>query len=81
MLIIDDKNNSIDLVTLLLTTTEASELRDSLESILKLKTGSSHAHVNDSDFRKEITICTYTKGQVLDEGFDEHIKKHILEEG
>ena len=80
MLIIDEKNSSIDAVTLLLTEAEASEFRDSLESILQSKTGSSHFHINDSDYRKEITVCTYTKGYISDEGFDEQIKKHILNE-
>ena len=80
MLIIDEKNSSIDAITLLLTEAEASELRDGLEDVLQSKAGSSHAHVNDSDYRKEITFCTYTKGHVSDEGFNEHIKKHILDE-
>ena len=81
MLIIDKNDNSIDGITLLLTEAEASELRDKLESILQLKTGSSHSHINDSDYKKEITVCTYTKGKVSDKGFHEEIKKHILTEG
>ena len=81
MLIIDKNDNSIDGITLLLTEAEASELRDKLESILQSKTGSSHSHINDSDYKKEITVCTYTKGKVSDEGFNEQIKKHILTEG
>lgn len=81
MLIIDKNDNSIDGITLLLTEDEASELRDKLESILQAKTGSSHSHINDNDYKKEITVCTYTKGKVLDEGFNEQIKKHILTEG
>ncbi len=80
MIIINEEGNSIDTITLLLTNSEALELRDSLEDIIKLRTGTSHAHINDSDYRKEITVCTYKKGGVSDEGFDEITKEFILNE-
>ena len=78
MLIIDENNKSINEVTLLLTQGEASELLDNLESILQSKIGSSHSHINDSNYAKEITICTYTPGEITDEGLDSRVKKHIL---
>ncbi len=53
----EDSDASFSRLTLLLTRAEASELRDSLNSILKSGTG--HEHVSSAFYDKEITIAIY----------------------
>lgn len=45
-------------IILYLTFSEASELRDSIDLILK-KPINNHAHIPSEDFQKEITVCIY----------------------
>lgn len=45
-----------DRVVLHLKRTEASELRDALESLLESEPGRRHEHVSDETFAKEITV-------------------------
>lgn len=55
----EDKNNTVNRLTLLLCRSEAEELRDSLESILKGEI-EGHAHVPSEDYCKEITLALYS---------------------
>lgn len=73
-----DKNNDIALkdITLLLTVTEASELRDSLNCMLKEIDYNRHEHINDSGFEHEIVIALYSDNEIS--SFHERIQKLIL---
>lgn len=65
-------------VMLFLTTAEAAELKDSLESLLN-GPADLHHHVSSSDFSKELTVCVYSPD---DPGalahFDDRSKRIIL---
>lgn len=59
MYILDEKTDkSIKKIILYLTYSEASELKDSLENLLR-KPLNNHEHISNEDFKKEITICIY----------------------
>jgi hypothetical protein len=69
MYILDNiSDTSLNNVTLYLTYLEASELKDSLEDLLK-KPLVNHAHISDENFLKEITVCVYDVKNL--KGFDE----------
>lgn len=67
-------DKSLKNAILYLTNSEASELKDSLEDILK-KPSNNHAPISNDSFQKEITICIYDKNNL--EGFDQRSKKLI----
>lgn len=71
----NDTDKSIDQVTLYLTPSEAGELRDKLAAILKSHQND-HAHINDTAFTKEITICTYDLEHL--DHFDERSRRLLL---
>jgi len=58
----EDTEASFSRLTLLLTRAEASELRDSLESILQ--TGAGHQHIPSEDDKKEITVAIYDDSDI-----------------
>ena len=69
MRILDEiSDKSLSNVTLYLTFLEASELRDSLEEILK-KPLNNHTHVSSENFQKEITVCIYDTNNLV--GFNQ----------
>ncbi|HRD56297.1 MAG TPA: hypothetical protein PLC42_07885 [Parachlamydiaceae bacterium] len=69
MRILDEiSNNSLDNITIYLTSAEAKELRDSIDDLLK-KPLNNHAHISDESFKKEITICIYNVNNL--NGFNE----------
>ncbi|MEN6307507.1 MAG: hypothetical protein ABFD91_07100 [Anaerohalosphaeraceae bacterium] len=75
MIILDEKiDKSISRLTLLLQQSEAEELRDSLESILKGKSGD-HEHVPSEDYKKEITVALYEPSNI--DGFNDRVQKLI----
>lgn len=74
----NDTDKKIDNITLCLTRAEASELKDTLEDLLKSSKGN-HGHVTDYESNKEITLCIYDQKN-LDESFPERIKKLITED-
>ena len=53
----EDTDTAFSRLTLLLTRAEASELRDSLESILASE--HRHEHVANDDYTKEISVALY----------------------
>ena len=58
----EDTDTSFSRLTLLLTKSEASELKDTLESILR--SPSRHEHVPSEDYEKEITVAIYDEANV-----------------
>ncbi len=59
MRILDESSDkSLKNVILYLTFAEASELKDSLEGLLK-KPLNNHAHISNENLQKEITVCIY----------------------
>ena len=62
-----DDDKPLHRVLVLLTKTEALELRDSLDLVLEHPLGR-HEHISSQDYQKEITICIY-EPSIL-EGFD-----------
>lgn len=51
-----DTDKTLNKVILYLTSEEAQEMKDSLESLLNDKKHD-HEHISDMDFRREITVC------------------------
>jgi predicted DNA-binding protein with PD1-like motif len=80
MLIYDDFNEeSMENITLLLRLDEAKELKEALEELIKreyLKENSSHVHVNNGDYSKEITVSIYNDKTVNE--YNEKIKNIII---
>jgi len=76
MRILDEVNDkSLSSVTIYLTHAQASEMRDSLESILG---GSHHEHISDFEANKEITVCVYGKENMHE--FDKRSRRLIDED-
>jgi hypothetical protein len=77
MRIIDNDNKKVlDKVLIMLTVSEAKELADMIESLDP--TVGDHIHVDDIDYKREITVAIYT-----DENqhyFAEEIRKIIADE-
>jgi len=75
-----DKEESIRNLLILLTPEEAKELKDDLELLLSqdLSQGQNHAHINDSDYQREITIAIYTPNNYT--SFNDKVKKLISNE-
>ncbi len=78
MRILDEiADKSLESVIVYLTLSEATELRDSIDELLK-KPINNHNHVSSENFQKEITICIYDANNL--NGFDERSKNLILNE-
>jgi hypothetical protein len=73
----EDGDKSLNAVTLYLTKSEASELKNSLEQILSDPVNR-HEHISSSDYKKEVTISIYDTDH-LDQ-FDQRSRKIILED-
>lgn len=73
-----DKDKKINDVLLLLTCSEASELKDELERLLASSQKDDHGHVNDIEFEREISIAIYNENNI--EGFDDRIKRLLTED-
>lgn len=69
----EDADTSFSRLTLLLTKAEASELLDTLESILRSPSG--HEHVPSEDYGKEITVAIYDEAHVS--AFNERCQRLI----
>lgn len=67
-----DNDKTFDNVTLYLTIDEARELYDDLAGIIEHPAGN-HAHINSSDYQKEVTVCVYDTEHL--DLFDEKSKK------
>ncbi len=76
MRILDKKSDKpLKNVTLYLTSAEASELRSSLNQLLK-KPVENHDHISSEDYQKEITVCIYDVNNL--QGFSERSKNLII---
>ena len=73
----DERQQPLKDVTLYLTKSEASELRDSIEGLLS-RPPDDHTHVPSDDFSREITVCIYDLDSL--DHFDERAKQLILED-
>jgi len=77
MRILDEhKGKGLQKILLLLTSSEASELRDTLNLLLSNSDKKRyHLHVNDSEFIHEITVSLYYENDVAD--FDDRVQDLI----
>jgi len=73
----EERNNSVDRATLLLTRSEAQELLDSLQELLA-NSKEQHTHVPSEDYQKEITLAVYEPGNT--EGFNQRCQKLIQDD-
>jgi hypothetical protein len=71
-----DTNEKINQATIYLTNSEAKELKDSLDNLLK--NNSHHEHISDDSYQTEITVCIYEKNNL--EEFDIRSRKLILDD-
>lgn len=56
----DTSDEKLDQITIFLTESEASQLKNSLEQFLKKpKDRGLHFHLSSEDYQKEITVCIY----------------------
>ncbi len=70
-----DTNEKINQATIYLTNSEAKELKDSLDNLLK--NNSHHEHISDDSYQTEITVCIYEKDNLGE--FDTRSRKIILD--
>lgn len=78
MRILNEKTDeSISHITLYLTVAEASELRDSLDSLISNPVGH-HEHIPSDDYSKEVTICVYSPKNL--DGFNERSRHLIMQD-
>jgi len=71
------RDSSVERITLLLTSSEAKELLDTLQSLLADGEGQ-HGHVPSADYKKELTIAIYHTGHIQE--FDQRLQKLIQED-
>lgn len=74
-LLSQDDDKPINRILILLTKTEASELRDSVDVLLEDSAGR-HEHISSEDYRKEITVCIFDLNNL--EGFDNRSRTLIV---
>ncbi|MDE5909767.1 MAG: hypothetical protein K2H52_13645 [Lachnospiraceae bacterium] len=65
-------------ILLLMTYKEACEIRDDLEKLISSEKLNDHSHISDAEFKHEITLSIYNENDL--NGYQDHIKKLILEE-
>jgi hypothetical protein len=70
-----DTNEKINQATIYLTNSEAKELKDSLDNLLK--NNSHHEHISDDSYQTEITVCIYEKDNLRE--FDARSHNLILD--
>jgi hypothetical protein len=74
----DKLDKSMGSILLLLTPSEAEELRNTLDDILSLPPGETHEHVSSSDYQKEITVATYDESAISQ--FHSRVQKLIRDD-
>ena len=70
-----DRNKTLKNIILCLTFEEAMELKESLETVMKNKSHTTHEHVNDSEYEHEITVTLYNDENLY--GFNSRLLKVI----
>lgn len=79
MRIIDcDNDKSVKNLILYLTTDEAKEMLNDLQSLVEKMDHTAHAHVNDNTFEHEVTVVVYDETQL--EALNERSRKLIVED-
>jgi hypothetical protein len=74
----EDTDKSVENLLILLTPEEAMQLQGYLEQLLSGDIGQDHVHLNDSDFKREITIAIYNSDSY--HFFADRVKQLILED-
>lgn len=72
-----DEDSSLNQVGILLTLHEARELRDKLDALIDAPSPE-HVHIDDVDYRKEISIALYDVANLS--GFSPRVRKLIEED-
>jgi hypothetical protein len=72
-----DNDKPLDRLTIYLTQSEAKEMLDSIQTLIKGPEGN-HSHIPSEDFQKEITICIYDTDSMSN--FNERSKKLIIQD-
>lgn len=75
----DDKDEAIKSVMLLLTIDEAKELKGSLDELLVSNLKNDHIHIDDEDYKHEITVALYEPAGQISQ-FHERVQRLILED-
>lgn len=76
MRILDSNSDqSLENVTLYLTKTEAQQLRSYIDELLLSRISADHAHLNDGDCQRELTVTIYSEGDLS--GYDSRSVKLI----
>ena len=71
-----DIDKSLKKILIILTPSEAAELRDDLEELLQENKKNQHIHINDMEYTQEISIAIYRNGESLNQ-FDERTQNLI----
>lgn len=71
----EESNRILNRVSVFLTESEANELRDTLDLLLK-DSNVHHEHVSSDDFQKELTISIYDKRKI--DSYDDRAQSLIL---
>jgi len=80
MIIIDEStNNNLTNITILLAKNEIIQMIGYLKELLLNEENSTHYHLNNDNYSKEITLASYEKNGCLD-NFSEKHKNLILSE-
>lgn len=72
-----ENGQSMKNILLLMTYQEACEIRDDLERLIVSKNMNDHSHINDAEFKQELTLSIYDESYL--EGYQDDIKKLIQE--
>jgi hypothetical protein len=73
-----DTDKSVKNLLILLTREEAMELKDDLEQLISKGQDQDHAHLNDADFQREITVAIYNSEKCW--FFNDRVKQLIAED-
>jgi Ca2+-binding EF-hand superfamily protein len=73
-----DNDKKVNNILLLLTTSEAVELKDELERLLDSSQKDDHGHINDNDFVREVSLAIYDENNII--RFDDRIQKLIIDD-
>jgi hypothetical protein len=75
----DDSDKAVANVTLLLTLNEAEELKSKLADLIRdYGKKEHHEHINDNDYKHEITVAVYNTDNISD--FNPRMQQLILDD-
>lgn len=73
-----ENGQSMNDILLLMTYQEACEIRDDLERLISSGKLNDHSHINDAEFKHELTLSIYNENDL--DGYQENIRKLILDQ-